>query len=95
MVKSHLLSGLATCHTDFAITEWDGLLSQAELSLNLLRNSRVNPTLSAWDFLHGPYDFNKNPMAPPGSKILIHTKPSDRSSWAFHGIQDWYIGPAL
>ena len=34
-------------------------------------------------------------MAPPGSKILIHTKPSHRSSWTFHGTQGWYIGPAL
>ena len=94
-VKNHLLSGLATCHKNFPITEWDRLLPQAEITLNLLRNSRVNPTLSAWEFLNGPMDFNKTPMAPPGSNILIHTKPSKRASWAFHGLQGWYIGPAL
>ena len=51
-VKSHLLSGLATCHKNFPITEWDRLLPQAELTLNLLRNSRVNPKLSTWEFLN-------------------------------------------
>ncbi len=40
-------------------------------------------------------DFNKTPMAPPESNILIHTKPSNRASWAFHGLQGWYIGPVL
>ena len=95
IVKKHLLSDLATCHKEFPITEWDRLLPQAELTLNLLQNSRVKPHLSAWAFLNGQYDFNKNPMAPPGSKILIHTKPSHRSSWAFHMTQGWYIGPAL
>ena len=94
-VKSHLLSGIATCHTQFPITEWDRLLPQAKLTLNLLRNSRINPKLSSWAFLHGHHDFNKHPLAPPGSKILVHSKPSNRASWAFHGVQGWYIGPAL
>ena len=95
IVKSHLLSGIATCHTQFPITEWDRLLPQAELTLNLLQNSRINPKLSSWAFLHGQHDFNKHPLAPPGSKLLVHTKPSNRASWAFHGVQGCYIGPAL
>ena len=45
--KSHLLSGLATCHSQYPISEWDRLLDQAEITLNLLRTSRVNPRLSA------------------------------------------------
>ena len=79
-VKNHLLSGLATCHREFPITEWDRLLYQAEIILNLLRNCRINPKISAWVYLNGEYDFKKHPMAPPGSKILIHKKPSNRSS---------------
>ena len=37
--KNHLLSGLALCHKDFPIREWDRLVPQAELTLNLLQNS--------------------------------------------------------
>ena len=58
-VKGHILSGIATCHQQFPITEWDRLLPQAEMTLNLLRNCRVNPNLSAWAYLNGPHDFNR------------------------------------
>ena len=34
-------------------------------------------------------------MAPPGTKVLIHEKPTQRKSWAPHGIFAWYIGPAM
>ena len=34
-------------------------------------------------------------MVPPGIKVVVHKKPSDRSSWAYHGMEGWYIGPTL
>ena len=95
LFKNHLLSGLATCDPHFPIAEWDCLLPQAELTINLLRNSRKNPKLSAWAHLHGTLDFNKTPRLPPGTKILIHSKPAQRKSWEFHGQPGWYIAPAL
>ena len=75
VVKNHLLSGLALCHKDYPIREWDRLLTQGELTVNLLRNSRVNPSLSAWAYLFGNHDFNRVPLAPPGTKVIIHIKP--------------------
>ena len=83
--KNHFLSGLATCDPNYPIAEWDCLLPQAELTINLLRNSRMNPKLSAWAHLNGPLDFNKTPLLPPGTKILVHSKLSQRKSWEFHG----------
>ena len=74
--KNHLLAGLDTCDPKFPIHEWDRLLEQAELTINLLRNSRVNPSLSAHAYLSGVHDFNKMPLAPPGTKELIHSKPN-------------------
>ena len=93
-MKNHILSGLANCDKSFPILEWDRLLIQAEITLNLLRNSRVNPHLSSWAYIQKPYDFNKMPMAPPGTKIVAHSKPQKRASWAYHGQSGWYIGPA-
>merc|ERR1711884_545352 len=92
--KCHLLSGLAICHKDYPIREWDRITPQMELTVNLLRNARVNPTLSAWSYLFGPFDFNKTPLAPPGTKLVIHKKPANRKSWDFHGEDGYYIGPA-
>ena len=85
---------MATCDPEFPLQEWDRLLPQAELTLNLLRNSRVNPHLSAWAYLFGNHNFNKVPLLPPGTKIVQHAKPDNKKSWAFHGDQGWYVGPA-
>ena len=67
---------------------------QGELSLNLLRNSRANPRLSAWSYLFGNWDFNANPLAPPGTKVVFHNKPEVRSTWDMRGLVGFYIAPA-
>ena len=60
-----------------------------------MRNSRVNPHLSAYCHVWGNFDFNKTPMAPLGTKLLVHIKPEIRESWAPRATNGWYIGPAL
>jgi hypothetical protein len=93
--KNHLLYFLATCDPDFPVSEWDRLLFQVELTLNLLRSSRVNPTLSAYAYVHGNFDFNKTPLAPLGTRVVVHLKPDKRPSWAFHAEEGWYVGPSM
>ena len=88
------MAGFASCDPAFPLSEWDRLLVQAEITLNLLRTSRVNPALSAYTYLFGNYDFNKTPLAPPGTKVLIHKKSNTRGSWDYHGVEGWYVGPS-
>ncbi|GKY94061.1 hypothetical protein MPSEU_000372700 [Mayamaea pseudoterrestris] len=85
------------CGTDpkFPLHLWDKLLPQCVLSLNLLRGSRINPKLSAHAQLHGTFDFNKTPLAPAGTRVIIHEKPSIRASHTPHGVDGYYLGPAL
>ena len=42
----------------------------------------------------GNYDFNKHPLAPPGTKVIIHSKPDQRKSSEFHGEEGFYVDPA-
>ncbi len=93
--KNHFIVGLCSTNKNFPIHLWDCLLPQAELTLNLLCGSHLNPQLSAWAQLHGPFNFNCTPIAPPGTRIIIHEKPSICSSWAPHGIDGWYLGLAM
>jgi hypothetical protein len=58
------------------LNQWDQLLEQSEMSLNMLRMSRLNPKLSAYAQVNGEFDYNTTPMAPPSIKVLIHEKPS-------------------
>ncbi|EEC51403.1 predicted protein [Phaeodactylum tricornutum CCAP 1055/1] len=54
------------------------------MTLNLLRGSRINPNLSSWAQLHGSFDYNCTPLAPPGIRVLVHEKLSIRRTWAPH-----------
>jgi hypothetical protein len=74
---------------------WDRILPQAVITLNMLRTSRINPKLSAATHNFGQYDFNRAPMAPPGTRIIAHETPGRRRTWAPHGQDGWYILPAL
>jgi hypothetical protein len=93
--KDHLIAGLCSTDKSFPMHLWDRLLPQAVITLNMLRTSRINPKLSAATHIFGQYDFNRAPIAPPGTIIIAHETPSRRRTWAPHGQYGWYIGPAL
>ena len=44
--------------------------------------------------LKGIFDYNRTPLEPPGRKVVIHVKDSQRKTWAPIGQIGWYIGPA-
>ena len=92
--KNHFIAGLCSTDRNFPLHLWDRLLPQALLSLNLLRSSRINPKLSAWAQVHGAFDFNRTPLAPPGTRVLIHEPSTVRETWAPHAVEGWYLGPA-
>jgi hypothetical protein len=74
---------------------WDRLLPQAEITLNLLRTSRLHPQLSAAAHFHGLVDYNKTTFAPPGCKIIAHEKLVKIRTWAPHGQHGYSLGPAM
>ena len=93
--KNHFKAGLATTDPNFPLSEWDRLIPQANITLNLLRAARTNPALSAHAYIFGQYDFSATPMAPPGTKVIVHLDPKIRGTWELHGDVGWYVGPAL
>jgi hypothetical protein len=93
--KDHFVSALATTDSDFPLQLWDRLTQHVETTLNLLRPSRIDPTKSAYEALHGPYDWNRFPLAPPGCKAVIYEAPESRTSRGSRGTDAWYLGPSL
>ena len=69
--------------------------TQCFITLDLLRNSIVNPALSAYAYLFGPYYFNKYPMSPHGTFMIVQDKPGNLISWVHHVSPSCYIGPSL
>jgi hypothetical protein len=74
---------------------WDILLPQAILTLNMIRTSRINTKIYAATHLNGQYEYNRAPMAPPGTRIIAHEMTNHRRTWAPREQDGWYIGPAL
>jgi hypothetical protein len=93
--KEHFVAGLSSVDPSFPLHLWDRLLPQAEITLNLLRTSRLHPQLSAAAHFHGIVDYNKTAFAPPGCKIIAHEKPGKRRTWAPHGQHVYSLGPAM
>ena len=73
---------------------WCGILPLATTTLNLMRPSRMNPKLPAEATLNGAFDYNKTPLAPPSTKILVHETTNQRRTWAAYGVDGWYLGAA-
>ena len=68
--KNHLIAGLCTMDPIFPLQLWCYLLAHAEMTPNMLRTSKADPTKSAYGVLEGLFDYNKTPLAPPGCKLL-------------------------
>jgi hypothetical protein len=89
--KNHFKSVLAGVDDTFPMRLWDRLLPQTILTLNLLRQSNAAPTISAWQYVHGHFDYNKMPLAPMGCAVQIHQGSERRASWAANAIDGWYL----
>ena len=92
--KNHFITILCGFDPRFPLQHWDKLLAQTNLTLNLLRPSRLNPRMSAEAMMNGPFDFNCTPIAPLGTKVLVYEKPALQGTWAPNAIDGWYMGPA-
>ncbi len=71
---------------NFPIRLRDRLLPQMVLTLNLLRQSNVAPTVSAYQYVHGVFDYNRMPLGPMGCAVQIHVSNERRGTWATNAI---------
>ena len=93
--KQKFLIGLALVDPEFSLLQWDQFLEQTEMTLNMLRTARANTNLSAYTYLFGEFDFNTTSLAPPGTRVVAHSKPAVRDTWAPNGEDAWYVGPLM
>jgi hypothetical protein len=92
--KEHFVAGISSVDPSFPMHLWDRLLSQSEITLNLLRTYRLHLQISAAAHYHGLVDYNKTAFAPLGCKIA-QEKPGKRRTWAPHGQHGYSLGPAM
>ena len=78
--KAHFISVLAGVDPTFPKFMCDNLLVQTELTINLLRQATLNPSMSAWEYFNGAFDFAATPLGPIGCKLIIHTTKNKQKS---------------
>ncbi len=93
--KDAFIAALATTDRNFPLQLWDKLMTQVVNTLNMMHASRIDPTISANEILHGPYDWNRYPLAPLGCKAVVYEDGDMRGSWASRGVDGWYLGPSM
>ncbi len=79
--KAHFISILAGVDNKFPLLLWCHLLEPTELTLNLLRQSRVAPKILALAHAHGTHDYIQKPFAPIGCAVQTRAKPDNHLSW--------------
>ena len=68
----------------FPMYLWCHSIPQAKRQLVLLRQSNVNPRISAYAHVYGPNNYDAKPFVPIGMEYLVHNKPRQRKLFAEH-----------
>ena len=55
--KNHFIPALCTVYPLFPFYLWDWILPQVTMTLNMLRQSELNPGLSAYEQVDGKHNF--------------------------------------
>ena len=93
--KNHFVASLCTTDENFPLHLWDRLITQVNMTLTMLQKCRFNPKVSAYKALEGSFNCNTTPLAPIGCKIIAHETPEKHKTWAPHGVDGFYLGPAI
>ena len=95
MFKSRFRSIFSGVAPDFPRNLWDLLLPQTEVALNLLRQSTLDSSKSAWMYFHGPFNYDATPIGPLGCHSIVHRNTVTRKLWDLCGAAGWNVGVAL
>ena len=79
-LKNNFIAGLCSVNKLFPLQLWCEILKQAEMTLNTIQITRINPKLSAYAMMEGTYYFNNTPINPPGTRALVYTDPTNNST---------------
>ena len=90
--KSHFIAIIAGVDDTFPMRLWDKLLPQTIVTLNLLRQFNAVPSVSAYQYVRGTFNYNKTPLGPMGSAVQMHESRDNRGTWAERSIDGWYLG---
>jgi hypothetical protein len=93
--NAHFISILAGVDNKFPLLLWCHLLKPTEITLNLIRQSRVAPKILAFAHIHGTHNYMQKPFAPIRCAVQTHVKPNNRLSWDTRSEPDFNLGTSM
>ena len=90
--KDHFISVCRGVYAHFPMHLWCRLTPQPEKQLLLLRQTNINPKISAFAYLYGTHIYNAQPFSPIGMEAMIHNKTSQRKTFAQHCSKGFVLG---
>ncbi len=75
MAKYHMIAGLSTIDKSCLLQLWDKFVPQIQSMLNMLQTLHSNSSISVFEELEGPFNFNKTPFTPIGTKVSLSSDP--------------------
>ena len=71
--KNHFIYILWGVSENFPMHLWCRILPQAEMAINMMRQSNTMPKISAYTYLNGIHSFSRRSLAPLGYTMQTHT----------------------
>jgi hypothetical protein len=93
--QAHIISILAGVNDKFPLLLWCHLLEPTELTLSLLRQSRVAPKILAFVHVHGTHDYMLKPFALIGCAVQTQVKPNNHLSWDTRSEPGFNLGTSM
>ena len=82
--RYHIISHIATMDVSCPIQLWSEMIPQIQDTLNMLRTSRNDNNLTAYEEIKGSFDWNQTPMTPLGNKGVVYITPDARNTFTPH-----------
>ena len=93
--KNHFVGVFAGINEFFPMQLWFRLLPQADMQLNIQRQSAIIPKIAAYAHVLGPHSFIHKSLSPLGCPVLAHEKPYKKGDWSDHAISAWNLGISM
>eukprot|EP00804_Cyclotella_cryptica_P014354 CCRYP_015562-RA/>CCRYP_015562-RA protein AED:0.34 eAED:0.35 QI:0/0/0/1/1/1/3/0/445 len=93
--KNHFVAIRTGAPSTYRLSNWCKDLEQTDITLNMLCLCTTNPLLSAYEAIEGMFSFDRTPMAPIGTEVMIHIKPNRHQTWGYLAIRACLLDPAI
>ena len=74
MFKAQFITGICSVNPQFPLQDWDNIVEQATIILNMMHVSRENPSISKYMNIFGLFNYNVMPLVLTGTKVVAHNK---------------------